>query len=144
MTTATVDTKNAMEKMHDDATELHMLLGVVMQWINNNREQVMNSSPATKVPENAKECLEKSEAIKLWARGNLDMERASVSKSEAIQVRNFAKSLRSLVRGTAQSYNSLAFSYMSLYGGRTVKRTFAEAATLSARLSHTVNTLDSH
>lgn len=143
MTTVLNNTMTVMDKMDVETAELHTLLGVVVQWMNENRTKVKECSPATGLPEQVQECLTKAEAIKLWTQGNLDMGRTVVSRAEALEIKKFAKNLRSLVRGTSQSYNSMAFNYKQFYRGSTVKRTFTTAATSASRLAHLVNTLES-
>lgn len=137
---------DSLEAIRDELIEMLSEINAILVWMRANQSELLISGYAySDVLKNTEKSHSQGLSLMRWVDGNIDMDRRVISKPEVVTATLFSKNLRSLVRGSAQNFNSLANgAYLShrVSSVRTKIRTFSDATKRSIHICDAIRALE--
>lgn len=137
---------DSLEAIRDELIEMLSEINAILTWLRTNQSELSVSGYSySDVLKNTEKSHEQGLSLMRWVDGNIDMNRRIISKPEVVQATLFSKNLRSLVRGSAQNFNSLANgAYLShrVSSIRPKIRTFSDATKRSIHVCDAIRALE--
>lgn len=137
---------DSLEAIRDELIEMLSEINAVLAWLQTNRSELALSGYSYRnVLENTEESHAQGLSLMRWVEGNIDMDRRIISKPEVVQAALFSKNLRSLVRGSAQNFNSLANNAYLNHRASNIRvkiRTFSDATKRSIHICDAIRALE--